>query len=58
MVKEELQATQNELRVVRGELQAARDALCKKAKLLDRARCKASAVESSIECLTDECNVL
>ena len=46
------------MRVVREELQAARDELRNKAALLDRARCEASEAESSIECLTDECHAL
>ena len=58
VVREELQVAQNELWVVRGELQASGDELIKKAELLDRARCEASPAESSIESLTDECNVL
>ena len=58
VVREELQTAQNELRVVREELQAAGDELRNKAVLVDRARCEASEVESSIECLTDECHAL
>ena len=53
-----MQIAQNELRVVRVELQAARDELRNKAVLLDRARCEASEAESSFERLTDECHAL
>ena len=57
-VRDGQKTAQNELRVVREELQAARDELRNKVVLLDRARCEASEVESSIERLTDECHVL
>ena len=53
-----MQTAQNEQRVVRGELQAARDELRNKAVLLDRACCEASEAESSIERLVDECHAL
>ena len=45
-------------RVVREELQAAREELCTKAATLDRARREASEAESSVERLTEECNAL
>ena len=48
----------NELRVTREELHAARDELCNKAALLDRARREASEAVSSIERLTEECHGL
>ena len=44
------------MRVVREELQVARDKLCNKAVLLVRARYEASEAKSSIERLTDECH--
>ena len=53
-----MQTAQNEQRVVRGELQAARHELRNKAVLLDRACCEASEAESSIECQVDECHAL
>ena len=46
------------MRVIREELQAARDELHNKAMLLDRARCEASEAESSNERLIDECHAL
>ena len=55
---EELQTAQNELRVVKGELQPARDKLRNQAVLLDRACREASEAENSIERLTDECHAL
>ena len=57
-VRDGLQTAQNEMRVVREEPQAARYEMRNKAVLLDRARCKASEAESSIERLTDEFNAL
>ena len=53
-----MQDALNELWVAKGELQGARDELHKKIELLDRARCEASAAESSIGRLTDECKAL
>ena len=53
-----METAQNELRVVKEELEAARDELRNKVVLLDRARCEASEAESSIEHLTDECYAL
>ena len=58
VVREELQTSQNELRVVREELQTVRDEPRNKAVLLDKARCEASEAESSIKRLTDECHAL
>ena len=55
---EELKTAQNELWVVKEELQAARDELSNKAVLLDRARHEASVAENSIERLTDEFHAL
>ena len=51
---DELQSSQNELRVTRVELCAARDELRNKAALLDGARREASKAVSSIERLTEE----
>ena len=44
--------------MVMKELQAARDELCNKVVVLDRARCEVSEAESSIERLTEECSAL
>ena len=44
--------------MVQEELQAVRDELCNKAELLHLAHGEATAAESSIESLTDECNAL
>ena len=44
--------------MVREELQIARDELCNKDALLDRARREAFEAESSIERLTEECSAL
>ena len=56
--REGLRVAEGELRVVREELQIAKDELRNKVALLDRARREASEAESSIECLTEECNAL
>ena len=53
-----LRVVKDELRVVKEEFQAAREDLCTKATMLDRARREASEVESSVERLAEECNVL
>ena len=58
MVRDELQSSQNELRVTREELRAVKDELCNKAALLDGARLEASEGMSSIERLTEECRRL
>ena len=56
--REGLRVAEGKLRVVREELQIARDELRNKAALLDRARRDASAAESSIERLMEECSAL
>ena len=53
-----MQSSQNELRVTREELRAARDELHNKVTLLDRARREAYEVVSSIERLSEECHGL
>ena len=53
-----MQSSQNELRVTREELCAARDELSNKVVLLDGARCEASQAVSFIERLTEECHGL
>ena len=58
IVKDDLQLSQNEMRATREELRAARDELRNKTALLDGARCEASEVVSSIECLIEECHGL
>ena len=55
---EGLRFVEDELRVVKEEFQASREALCTKAVALDRARREASEVESSVERLAEECNAL
>ena len=44
--------------MVKEEFQAAREELCTKEMALDRARREASEVETSMEHLAEECNVL
>ena len=44
--------------MVKEEFQATRDELCTKAAALDRARQEASEVESSVERLDEECSAL
>ena len=56
--REGLRVAEGVLRVVREELQAARDELRIKVALLDQARCEASKAESFIEHLTEECSAL
>ena len=55
---EGLRFVENELRVVKEEFQAAREELCTKAAMLDRARREASKAENSKERLAEECNAL
>ena len=55
---EGLRFTEDELRVVKEEFQATKEELCTKAATLDRARREASEAESSVERLTEECNAL
>ena len=55
---EGLRFVEDELRVVKEEFQATREELCTKAVALDRARREASKVESSMECLVEECSTL
>ena len=45
MVREELQAAKDELRMTRGELQTSRDELHNKVALLDQARCEVFEAE-------------
>ena len=55
---EGLRSIENELRVVKEEFQATREELCTKTAALDRARREASEAESLVERLTKECNTL
>ena len=58
MVREELLASQGELRGSKEELRAANDELRDKIALLDGARRETSEAVSSAECLTEECRGL
>ena len=55
---EGLRVVLDELRVVKEEYQAAKEELCTKAAALDRACQEVSEVESSVEHLAEDCNVL
>ena len=55
---EGLRVIEDELRVVKEEFQAAREERCTKVAALDQALREASEVESSVERLVEECNVL
>ena len=56
--REGLRVAKDELQEVKEELQTAREELCTKAAALDWARREAFEAESSVECLTEECNAL
>ena len=55
---EGLRSVEDELRVVKEEFQATREELCTKATVLDRARREASEAESLVERLAEECSTL
>ena len=55
---EGLSVIEDELRLVKEEFHATKEKLCTKAAALDRARREAYEVESSVECLAEECNAL
>ena len=55
---EGLRVIEDELWVVKEELQATREELCTKVAALDRAHQEASEAKSFVECLAEECSVL